>query len=72
MFENKKLNILLAFLIAIGIWMYVVGEVNPTAQEKIKNIPIKITDNSALNERGLAVSSRGMEKIDITVKGNRS
>lgn len=72
MFENKKLNILLAFLIAIGIWMYVVGEVNPTAQEKIKNIPIKITDNSALNERGLAVSSIGMEKIDITVKGNRS
>ena len=72
MLENKKFNVILSLILAIGLWVYVVGEVNPTAEETIKDIPVTFTNTDVLASRGLAVSSSSAETIELVVKGSRS
>ena len=56
MLNNKKVTIVLSFVIAICMWTYVVGETNPTVTKTFKDIPIKIKNEKILEEHGLAIS----------------
>ena len=72
MLNNKKFNIILSLVLAVSMWIYVVGEVNPTSETTIKNVPISFTNLDILDERGLAMSSSSAEAIDVQIKGPRS
>ena len=72
MLENRKFNIILSLVLAVGLWIYVVGEVNPTAETSMKGIPITYTNVNLLAERNLAVSSSSADSIDLQIKGARS
>ena len=72
MFENKKINLVLSLLLAIGLWIYVVGEVNPTSDQTIKDVPLTIVNMDKLEDRGLAISGVSAEAIEVQVKGTRS
>lgn len=72
MLENKKFNVILSLILAIGLWMYVVGEVNPTTEDTIRDVPIQYTNMEALAEKGLTLSSSSAESVELNVKGTRS
>lgn len=72
MFKSKKANIVLALLIAISLWAYVTGSVNPEVSKKFINVPIKIINESSLTANGLAIDSVENDYVDITVRGTRS
>ena len=72
MFENKKANIVLALLIAISLWAYVTGSVNPEITSKFMNIPIKFINEDSLTSNGLAIDSIENAYIDVTVSGTRT
>ena len=72
MLENKKFNIILSLILAVGLWIYVVGEVNPTAETTMNHVPITYTNVNILAERGLAVSSSSADEVDLQIKGSRS
>ena len=71
MFNNKIANIILAFIISIGLWSYVVYAVNPIQKETFRNIPVQLVNEQALNERGLAVANATDIAVDAAVEGSR-
>lgn len=72
MFQSKKLNLLMSFLIAIILWAYVIGEINPVTTKSFAEVNINLENQIALEERGLAIESISEDKINVTVKGERS
>jgi len=70
----KKNNVILrlsALMIAILLWFYVVSELNPDMDTKIRNIDIQITDVEHLTANGLVIVSGGNETADIKLRGKR-
>ena len=72
MFQSKKLNLLISFVIAIILWAYVIGEINPVTTKSFVDVNINLENQIALEERGLAIESISEDKINVTVKGERS
>lgn len=72
MLNNKKFNIVLSLLIAIGIWAYVIGETNPTATKVYRDIPIQLVNQQVLEANGLAISDVSAEMINVTLTGTRA
>ena len=72
MLNNRKFRIALSLLIAVFLWAYVVGTVDPNTTKTLRNVPITLNHTAELGERGLAVSSMNTESIDIEVTGSRT
>lgn len=70
----KKHNILLRIVsvfIAILTWFFVIAEINPDMESRVKGIDVIVTDVDHLAANGLAIVDGGNEKIDIRVRGKR-
>ncbi len=72
MLKNKNINVLLAFIIAVALWIYVVGDVNPETNVTVKDIPIEIVNQETLSKDELTVLKSADESVDIRIKGSRS
>ncbi len=72
MLENKRVNMILSLLIAIALWAFVIGEVNPEATRLYRDIPIHLIHESTLDESGLAVLSSSDASLTVTITGTRS
>lgn len=72
MFNNKKVNIVISIVVAIVIWAYVVGEVDPSTTKTFSGIEIEFTNSDTLEDEGLAVVDPGKVAVDVTVVGKRA
>ena len=72
MLENKRVNMILSLLIAIALWAFVIGEVNPEATRVYRDIPIHLIHEAALDESDLAVLSSSDASLTVTISGTRS
>lgn len=72
MIKNDKINIILALLIAIGMWSYVLAEVNPPTETQISGVEITFEGEKTLSAAGLVKLSSDIASVDVTVKGDRS
>jgi len=72
MFNNKIVNIIFSILVAIGLWVYVVGEVNPETTGKFQDVPIRFINASVLAEDGLALTDPGSPMVTVVISGNRA
>ncbi len=72
MLNNNKVNVVLSLLIAIALWFYVVGQVNPNTTKKITDVPIIIVNEEVLNQDGLAIAEVEQKTVDVTIEGNRN
>jgi YbbR domain-containing protein len=72
MFNNKIVNIIFSILVAIGLWVYVVGEVNPETTGKFQDMPVRFINASVLAEDGLALSDPGNPTVTVVISGNRA
>lgn len=72
MLKNNKVNAVIAFLAAVLLWVYVVGQVNPSTTGKLTGIPVVFAGEDALAENDLALVDPGTVTVDITVRGDRS
>lgn len=72
MLKNNTVLKILSVLIAVCLWMYVMGSVNPMTTQTIENIPVELLNQDTLQERGLAVRSGMGFSVDVVVEGNRS
>ena len=72
MFSNKIVNIVFSILVAIGLWVYVVGEVNPETTGKFQDLPIRFINASVLAEDGLALADPGIPTVAVVISGNRA
>ena len=72
MLENKNVLKVISLIIAIFLWVYVMGEVNPETKEKISDIEVTFVNPDQLADEGLAVVHNQDIKISAVIKGKRS
>lgn len=70
--KNKMGSVLLAFLIAFGMWMYVITEVSPNSEWTYYDIPVHLEGETLLKERGLIITGISSTNVDLTLSGNRT
>ncbi len=71
MTKNKAGAILLSLVIAFGLWLYVITYVSTSHEQTFYNIPVALSGESMLTERGLMLLSHEDYRVDVTVSGNR-
>ena len=72
MLKNRNFRIVLSLIIAVMLWVYVVGAVDPTTVKQIRGVPISMVHTLELEEKGLAVSQMEFDTVDIRVSGARA
>ena len=72
MLKNKNLNIIFAIIIAVSLWAYVLGDVNPTTSVTVKDVPVKFINQETLADQNMIVLDSSEDTIDITVTGPRT
>lgn len=75
-FGDKKsrnaMTKIVSVIIAIVLWMYVIGEVNPEIISEINNIEVKLVNVEKLEQSGLVVMGQDYYSVNIKVRGRRS
>ena len=72
MLKNKKFQAILSLLIAIGLWVYVMGTVDPTVKATINDIPVEKINEEVLKDKGLTATLKSPEVVSIKIRGARS
>lgn len=70
--ENKTVMRIISLVIAVLMWIYVMGEVNPETKQRISNIEINFVNTEELADRGLSVVYDDDIELTATVEGRRS
>ena len=70
--KSNRFNVILSLVAAIALWAYVLGGLNPSTTQVIRNIPITFTNEASLTENGLVVLEKNLESINITISRKRS
>lgn len=70
--KNRNIiNIILAIVIAVGLWLYVINVENPTGSAHLRDLPVEIQGTEALAERDLMVTDVSREKMSLKVSGKK-
>lgn len=72
MLENKNVLKVLSLLLAIALWAFVLGEVDPTVKKTIYDVPVEFANVEQLENRDLAMATMEGYYVDIVVEGARS
>ncbi|MBE6027253.1 MAG: hypothetical protein E7227_01450 [Clostridiales bacterium] len=68
---RKAVNIILALLVSIAAWVFVVYNYDPMTKEEYSGIPITYTGLENLANRGYAVAETNHERVDVTLEQRR-
>lgn len=69
--KNKLPAILLSFVVALGLWLYVISTVSPESEQTYTGIPVIFENESALMDRDLMVVSGQNSTVSVRLNGNR-
>ena len=72
MLTNKKVLMLISLLVAIGLWMFVMGSVDPETTARVTGIKVEMQGTSVLEEQDLTATLNKPKMIAVTIEGKRS
>lgn len=72
MLKNNRVVFILALIMAIALWAYVLGTVDPVRTVTLRDIPIRLLDQSELSDQNLVITSMDHEGINVTFTAKRS
>ena len=72
MLRNKKILMLISLLVAIGVWIYVMGNVDPVVRERIDGVQIELQGESTLTQAGLKATLKAPKRVSVSIEGKRS
>ena len=70
--RNKKVLMLISLLVAIGLWMYVMGNVDPPSTERVSGIAVEMKGVDYLKSQDLKPTLNGPKMVTVTIEGKRS
>ena len=70
--RSKISSLLLSFAIAVGLWLYVVTNVSVEYDTTFHDIPVQFEGETAMEERGLMLTSGTDATVDLRLYGSRS
>lgn len=72
MLKSNRVTFILAIVMAIVLWAYVLGEVDPDRTITLRNIPIKFLHQTELDENGMVITDMDYDTVSITFSAKRS
>ena len=72
MLKNKSVVRMISVVLAVVLWAYVIGEVNPTVKKTFSEVPVELTNTETLADRGLALTGNEEYFAAVVVEGARS
>ena len=72
MLNNRRATFILAFIMAVVLWAYVLGEVDPMRTVTIRDIPIRFLNETALDDESLVITETDYTTISVTFEAKRS
>ncbi len=72
MLRNKKVLMLISLLVAIGLWMYVMGNEDPVTTERIAGVKVEMDGQEILKAEELTAKLESPKVISVTIEGKRS
>ena len=69
---NKKVLMLVSLLVAIGLWMFVMGSIDPETSQRVTGIKVEMQGTNVLEDEGLKATLVKPKMIAITIEGKRS
>lgn len=69
--KNKGLYMVLSVVIAIALWVYVVGVQNPDSSGPVRNLPVTFVGTDVLESRGLMITGGLEQTVTLHVNGKR-
>ena len=70
--KRNVIRLLLSFLIAFSIWVYVVTVVSPESEDTFYNVPVVLNNESVLIDKGLMITSETEPSVTLRLRGNRN
>ena len=70
--KNKLFMAALSFVVAFGLWLYVVTVISPEAEDTYYNVPVVIRNEGYLEDRGLMITANKNATVTLRLKGNRA
>ena len=70
--KNKVIYAILSFVIAFGLWFYVITVVSPESEATYYNVPVILNNESVMNEKGLMIATDKQPTVTLRLRGNRS
>lgn len=71
-FSSKIAMMLLSFVIAFGLWLYVITVVSPGSETTIYDVPVVMQGQTVLEEKNLMITDVADTTVDLRLAGNRS
>lgn len=68
---QKIINIILAVIVSVGAWIFVVYNYYPMTDVRYSEVPLGFDGEEELADRGLAVSDASVESISVTLNQKR-
>ena len=70
--KSKLPTLLLSFIVAMGLWLYVVTTVSPEADQNYTGIPVVFENETSLLDRGLMLVSGENATVSVRLYGKRA
>ena len=70
--ERKEIiDRIIAVVIAIGLWIYVISVVNPPTTVTVRQVPVSLQNQEYLESSRLAIAGDGSYSVDVVLSGKR-
>ena len=72
MFRNRKTLMILSLLIAIAIWMFVMGQVDPQSTITVTDVKVEMQGTKVVEDMGLKATLVKPKIVNVEITGKRS
>ena len=70
--RNNKVLLLISLLVAIGLWIFVMGNVDPQISERVSGVKVEMEGTDTLSDQDLTATLNKPKVVNITMEGKRS
>ena len=72
MLKNKNVRLIFSLIIAVCLWLYVMGNVDPVITHHFSSVEVTMINEDELEELGLKATLESPKEVGVTIKGKRS
>lgn len=70
--KSNKVLMLISLLVAIALWMFVMGNVDPQISERVSGIKVEMEGTDTLEDQDLTATVNKPKVVSVTIEGKRS
>ena len=70
--KSNKVLMLTSLLVAIALWMFVMGNVDPQISERVSGVKVEMEGTDTLADQDLTATINKPKVVNVTIEGKRS